>query len=133
RLLERTGRPVAGRVVEIWHCDEFGHYHLVGQPGADGDAGFQGWGEAVTAPDGTFAFRTIKPAPYPGRTPHIHFTVRDGRGRRALTSQAFFEGESGNERDFLYRQLGDAARLVTVRLEGDSRGLKGALDIVLPA
>jgi protocatechuate 3,4-dioxygenase beta subunit len=133
RLLERTGRPVAGRVVEIWHCDEFGHYHLVGQPGADGDAGFQGWGEAVTAPDGTFAFRTIKPAPYPGRTPHIHFTVRDGRGRRMLTSQAFFEGESGNERDFLYRQLGDAARLVTVRLEGDSRGLKGALDIVLPA
>lgn len=133
RLVDPRGRPLAGRVVEIWHCDEFGHYHLVGQPAASGDAGFQGWGETTSGPDGAFAFRTIKPPPYPGRTPHIHFTVRDAKRSRVLTSQAFFEGEAGNDRDFLYRRLGADAKLVTMRLESEGRALKGALEVVLSA
>lgn len=130
RVLDRRGRPLAGRTVEIWHCDEFGQYHHVGEPEGAGDAAFQGWGEALADGEGRFAFRTIKPPPYPGRTPHIHFTVRDGR-RRVLTSQAFFEGERGNERDFLYRALGPGAKLVTMRLESAGKGLRGALDVVL--
>lgn len=130
RLLDRRGRPLAGRAIEIWHCDEFGQYHHIGEPGGAGDAAFQGWGEALADGEGRFAFRTIKPPPYPGRTPHIHFTVRDGR-RRVLTSQAFFEGERGNERDFLYRGLGPEAKLVTMRLENAGKGLRGALDVVL--
>lgn len=133
RIVDPQGRPLAGRVIEIWHCDESGNYHLVGQPAASGDAGFQGWGEATSAADGAFAFRTIKPAPYPGRTPHIHFTVRGAKRDRVLTSQAFFEGEAGNERDFLYRRLGADAPLVTMRLESEGRGLRGALEVVLPA
>ena len=56
--------------------------------------------------------------------------MRDGR-RRVLTSQAFFEGERGNERDFLYRGLGPEAKLVTMRLENAGKGLRGALDVVL--
>lgn len=130
RVIDPRGRPLAGRVVEIWHCDEFGQYHHVGEPAGAGDEAFQGWGEAAADGEGRFAFRTIKPPPYPGRTPHIHFTVRD-RGRRVLTSQAFFEGERGNERDFLYRSLGREARLVTMRLEGSGAALRGALDLVL--
>jgi protocatechuate 3,4-dioxygenase beta subunit len=130
RLLDRRGRPLAGRAIEIWHCDEFGQYHLIGEPEGAGDAAFQGWGEAAADSEGRFAFRTIKPPPYPGRTPHIHFTVRDGR-RRVLTSQAFFEGERANERDFLYRSLGSGARLVTMRLESAGKGLRGALHVVL--
>jgi protocatechuate 3,4-dioxygenase beta subunit len=130
RLLDRRGRPLAGRVIEIWHCDEYGQYHHVGMPESSGDAAFQGWGEASADGEGRFSFLTIKPPPYPGRTPHIHFTVRDGR-RRVLTSQAFFEGERANERDFLYRSLGREARLVTMRLEGAGGGLRGALDVVV--
>lgn len=130
RLLDRKGRPLAGRAIEIWHCDEFGQYHHVGMPESSGDASFQGWGEAFADAEGRFSFLTIKPPPYPGRTPHIHFTVRDGR-RRVLTSQAFFEGERANERDFLYRSLGSGARLVTMRLENAGKGLRGALDVVL--
>jgi protocatechuate 3,4-dioxygenase beta subunit len=132
RVLDRTGRPLAGRVVEIWHCDQFGQYHHIGEPAGSGDPAFQGWGEAAADAEGRFAFRTIKPPAYPGRTPHIHFTVRDGR-RRVLTSQAFFEGERGNERDFLYRGLGAGARLVTMRLEQAGAGLRGSLDVVLGA
>ncbi|MCW5594059.1 MAG: intradiol ring-cleavage dioxygenase [Burkholderiales bacterium] len=130
RLLDRKGRPLAGRAIEIWHCDEFGQYHHVGMPESSGDASFQGWGEAFEDAEGRFSFLTIKPPPYPGRTPHIHFTVRDGR-RRVLTSQAFFEGERANERDFLYRGLGSGAKLVTMRLESAGQGLRGSLDVVL--
>ena len=43
----------------------------------------------------------------------------------------FIEGEPGNARDGLYRQLGREARLVTMRLEDAGAGFRGALDIVL--
>lgn len=84
----------------------------------------------LTDADGHYAFRTIKPVPYPGRTPHIHFTVYQG-SRRKLTSQMFVEGEPGNARDGLYRSLGGQARLVTMRLEDAGAELRGALDVVL--
>ena len=128
RVLDRRGAPRAGARVEIWQCDATGQYHHVGEPGGDPD--FQGWGAVVTDADGRYAFTTIKPAPYPGRTPHIHFTVAEG-GRRNLTSQMFIEGEPGNERDGLYRHLGADARLVTMKLAQVGGGLAGSLDIVV--
>ena len=80
--------------------------------------------------DGAYRFRTIRPVAYPGRTPHIHFTVVEN-GKRRLTSQMFVEGEAQNGRDGLYRYLGRDAKLVTLKLEGAGSGLRGALDIVL--
>lgn len=130
RVLDRGGRPRPGARVEIWQCDAFGSYHHVGEPPGSGDPNFQGFGAMTTDAEGRYAFRTIKPVPYPGRTPHIHFTVAEG-GRRRLTSQMFIEGEPGNERDGLYRHLGADARLVTMRLAGAGKGLAGSLDIVL--
>jgi protocatechuate 3,4-dioxygenase beta subunit len=130
RVLDRGGKPRAGARVEIWQCDAQGQYHHVGEPEGFGDANFQGFGAVTTDAQGRYAFRTIKPAPYPGRTPHIHFTVLEG-GKRRLTSQMFIEGEAGNARDGLYRHLGREARLVTMRLEDAGAGLRGALDIVL--
>jgi len=130
RVLDRSGRARAGTRVEIWQCDAFGQYHHVGEPEASGDPDFQGFGTATTDADGRYHFRTIKPVPYPGRTPHIHFTVVEN-GRRRLTSQIFIEGEAQNERDFLYRSLGRDAKRVTLKLEGAGSGLRGALDIVL--
>ena len=128
RVLDRSGAPRAGARVEIWQCDAQGEYHHVG--GREADPNFQGFGAALTDADGRYAFRTIRPVPYPGRTPHIHFNVLEG-GKRRLTSQMFIEGEPGNARDGLYRQLGREARLVTMRLEDAGAGFRGALDIVL--
>lgn len=113
RVLDRRGAPRAGARVEIWQCDATGQYHHVGEPGGDPD--FQGWGSVTTDREGRYAFTTVKPVPYPGRTPHIHFTVAEN-GRRRLTSQMFVEGEPGNARDGLYRALGADAGLVTMRL-----------------
>jgi protocatechuate 3,4-dioxygenase beta subunit len=134
RVVDRAGRPRAGAKVEIWQCDATGQYHHVGEREGSGDDNFQGYGAVMTDAEGRYAFRTIKPVPYPGRTPHIHFTVLEA-GRRRLTSQMFIEGEARNERDGLYRSLGREARLVTMRLDNAPREsgaqLRGALDIVL--
>src|SRR4051794_25044223 len=41
-------------------------------------------------------FLTIRPVPYPGRTPHIHFAV-SGRGFARFITQMYVAGESGND------------------------------------
>jgi protocatechuate 3,4-dioxygenase beta subunit len=135
RVLDRSGRPRATARVAIWQCDAHGNYHHVGGQEPPGDENFQGFGAAATDAEGRYAFRTIRPVPYPGRTPHIHFSVLEG-SRRRLTSQMFVEGEPGNERDGIYRHLGrDEQRLVTMKLEdapaASGAKLRGALDIVL--
>ena len=134
RIVDRTGRPLARAKLEVWQCDAFGQYHHVGEPAGSGDANFQGYGAVMTDGEGRYAFRTIRPVPYSGRTPHIHFTVVEA-GRRRLTSQMFIEGDPGNERDFLYRNLGRDARLVTMRLEDAPKDsgakLRGSLEVVV--
>ena len=111
RVVDPTDRPVDGAVVEIWQCDAYGSYHHVGSAGRVGsriDRNFQGYGRAKTAADGGFRFRTIRPVPYPGRTPHIHVIV-SGAGLGKLTSQLYIKGYPQNARDYLYRSLGGQA------------------------
>ncbi|HEX5633873.1 MAG TPA: hypothetical protein VFX50_11630, partial [Gemmatimonadales bacterium] len=79
RVLDRSGRPRAGAKVEVWQCDARGEYHHVGHE--PGDPDFQGYGAVTTDAEGRYAFRTIRPVPYSGRTPHIHFTVVEGNRR----------------------------------------------------
>ena len=129
-VMDTSGRPRPNARVEIWQCDAFGQYHHVGEPEGSGDPNFQGFGAVSTDAEGRYRFRTIRPVPYPGRTPHIHFTVLEDN-RRRLTSQMFIEGESGNARDGLYRWLGAEAQRVTLRLSQEGAALRGALDIVL--
>ena len=87
RILSATGTPIRNAVVEIWQCDANGAYLHTGT-GNKGkqDANFQGFGRFVTSSSGEYVFRTIKPVPYPGRTPHIHFAVK-APGAEKLTTQ----------------------------------------------
>ena len=57
------------------------------------DANFQGYGRFLTDSTGQYYFRTIKPVPYPGRTPHIHFGISQN-GRRIYTTQLFISRTS---------------------------------------
>ena len=57
-----------------------------GSAGEKRDANFQGFGRFLTGSTGEYYFRTIKPVPYPGRTPHIHFAINQD-GKRMLTTQ----------------------------------------------
>ena len=60
----------------------------------------------MTDSKGQYYFRTIKPVPYPGRTPHIHFAVSQN-GERLLTTQLLIKGHPQNENDGVFRQLRD--------------------------
>lgn len=126
------GRPLAGATVEIWQCDEAGHYHHPGD-GGRADPAFQGFGRVTTGADGRYRFRTIRPVPYGGRTPHIHVKVKDGR-HELLTTQLYVEGDPGNARDVLWRRLDDAGRrALTVPFRAGSDGLQARFPIVVEA
>jgi protocatechuate 3,4-dioxygenase, beta subunit len=105
RVLDARGEPVRNALVEIWQVDNGGAYLHTGTLNKERqDANFQGFGRFLTGSTGEYYFRTIKPVPYPGRTPHIHVKVRQGE-RDLLVSQCYIEGDPGNERDGIWRSL----------------------------
>jgi protocatechuate 3,4-dioxygenase beta subunit len=125
-----AGRPLAGAQVEIWQCDQAGRYHHPGD-GDLADRRFQGFGRVSVGADGRYRFRTIKPVPYTGRTPHIHVKVRLGQ-RELLTTQVYVADDPGNPRDFLWRRLGEADRTaLTVAFAPASDGLQASFPIIV--
>lgn len=137
QILSASGEPLRNVTIEIWQVDSRGVYlHSQSEGGQRRDGNFQGYGRFLTNAKGEYYFRTVKPVPYPGRTPHIHVKVRRG-DRELLTTQLFVKGEPQNERDGLLRQIVDpAARdsvLVDFRpLEGSTLGeLRAEFNIVL--
>lgn len=138
QLLDRQGRPMDRAEVEIWQCDTlaaYRHPHVPEEPGRF-DPGFQGFGAAHTGRDGSVRFRTIRPVPYPGRTPHIHVKLRHPSFGE-LSSQLFVADDPGNARDFLWRQLrADDQQALAMRLQpAQEAGLRWQVrhELVLPA
>ena len=134
RILDRFGKPVEGARVEIWLADGIGRYtHSRDSEAKDRDPHFAGFGWMKTGADGRYAFSTIRPVPYTGRTPHIHFAVIAPRVKKLVT-QMFVEGVAQNERDYLYTHMPRAQRaLVTAKLEsaGAGPGQRTSFDLVL--
>jgi protocatechuate 3,4-dioxygenase beta subunit len=137
RVLDSHGRPVEQALIEIWQCDALGQYHHP-RDGGGLDPNFQGYGRTETDAEGRYRFRTIRPVPYPGRTPHIHFAISAPDFPR-LTTQMYVAGEPLNERDFVLNSIADpearAQVIVPLKpatdLEPDS--LLGTFDIRLGA
>jgi len=138
RILDPGGRPVSGARVEIWQCDVNGRYHNVrdGDAGRPRDENFQGFGQTVTDSNGGYRFLTIRPVPYTGRTPHIHFAVA-APGQRRFITQMYVAGEPQNERDAVLLGVHDPAaraRLIVPLQPAPELGhdaLAAAFDIVL--
>ena len=136
RILDSSGRPLRNATVEIWQVDGHGVYLHSRSAGERRDANFQGYGRFLTDSRGRYYFRTVKPVPYPGRTPHIHFAISQ-HGRRALTTQMYVRGEAGNDRDGLYRSLRDEKERESVTIDfkplkdSTSGELSAKFDIVL--
>lgn len=113
-VLSTRGEALAGARVEIWQCDANGRYHHVddGESRAQ-DPDFQGYGNTDTDSGGRYRFRTIRPVPYPGRAPHIHFKVAH-KAARPLTTQMYVAGDStAGESGWFLRQE-DVRRRLTV-------------------
>src|SRR6266550_7387178 len=125
RVLDSRGEPIRNALVEIWQCDNNGVYlHSANFDGhAKQDRNFQGFGRFLTGPTGEYVFRTIKPVPYPGRTPHIHYKVKRN-GKELLTTQCYIKGNPANERDGVWRGIGDGKARASVTV--DFAPLKGS-------
>lgn len=105
RVLDSSGRPVSGVRVEIWQCDANGRYRHPGDRRRVAlDENFQGHGRTLTDSAGRYRFRTIRPVPYPGRTPHIHIAVSAPQSS-PLVTQLYIRGEPGNTEDFLFNRV----------------------------
>jgi protocatechuate 3,4-dioxygenase beta subunit len=114
-VLNRRCRPLSGTLVDLWHADERGDYD---------NSGFRYRGHVMTAADGSYRFRTILPAAYPGRTRHYHLKVQSP-GSRLLTTQLYFPDEPENRRDGLFR------RDLLMRVAGVGDGVAARFDFVL--
>ncbi|MFM8893139.1 MAG: intradiol ring-cleavage dioxygenase [Planctomycetia bacterium] len=137
KVMDVRGNPVRNAMVEIWQVDNNAAYLHMGSGNKEKrDAHFQGFGRFLTGAKGEYYFRTIKPVPYPGRTPHIHFKITR-QGRPLLTTQCFVKGHPQNERDGILQAIRDDRQresvLVDFRpLEGSRIGeLTARFDVVL--
>ena len=105
RVVDTAGRPLRGARIEIWQCDANGRYHHPRDGGGrDIDPDFQGFGHTDLGDDGDYRFRTIRPVPYPGRTPHIHVAVFP-RGTPPFVTQLYVKDEPRNAQDFLFNHI----------------------------
>jgi protocatechuate 3,4-dioxygenase beta subunit len=114
-VLTRSCRPVANVLVDLWHADEGGEYD---------NRGFRLRGHVFTDAQGRYAFSTISPGLYPGRTRHYHVKVQAPK-RPVLTTQFYFPDEPRNRSDDLF----DGKLVMQVAAADDA--LRARFDVVL--
>jgi len=102
-VIDQRCRPIAGALLDLWHCDAAGQYD---------NKGYRLRGHQFTDAEGRYVFETIVPGRYPGRTRHYHLKVQ-APGHGILTTQLYFPGEPGNKSDRIF----DEALLVDLSLE----------------
>jgi len=126
--------PLAGAVVDVWHCDALGVYS-----GVSGDSGNFLRGVQRTDANGAATITTVYPGWYSGRAVHIHFKIRtepEAEAGYELTSQLFFNDDVSrgvyaaepysskgaqdvpNERDGIFGQSGGTT-LLDAKPSGD--------------
>jgi protocatechuate 3,4-dioxygenase beta subunit len=137
--------PLAGAVVDVWHCDALGAYSNVRDPAGStvGQKFLRGY--QTTSAAGLARFTTIYPGWYQGRAVHIHFKIRTTAAQE-FTSQIYFDeavsdrvfalapyvgrgaGRLRNDDDGLYRHGG---RQLTVSPVASGSGYAATFDIAL--
>jgi protocatechuate 3,4-dioxygenase beta subunit len=143
--------PLAGAVVDIWHCDAQGIYSDVkdgqGQFDTQGKKFLRGY--QVSDAGGNVEFLTIYPGWYEGRAVHIHFKIRSaaiGAGYHSFTSQLYFDeavtrqvmaqGPYARKRGSAMKNADDGlfqdgGKELMLKLAGDAQGYAGKFDIGL--
>jgi protocatechuate 3,4-dioxygenase, beta subunit len=137
RVLDAAGQPIRNALVEIWQCDSHGAYlHSKSGNRASYDTHFQGFGRFLTGTTGEYLFRTIKPVPYVGRTPHIHYAVKM-KGQEKWTTQCYIKGHEQNAKDGVWKGIKDPKQKAAVDVDflplpGSKAGeLRATFDLVL--
>ena len=115
RVLDETGKPIAGALLDIWSGDGEGTYDMQ----MEGDVGMKARGRIRTDAEGRYRFRSIKPEYYPvpcdgpvgrmlekmGRHPmrpgHIHMIV-SAPGHHPITTHLFAAGSPYIDSDAVF-------------------------------
>jgi protocatechuate 3,4-dioxygenase beta subunit len=101
RVLDESGRPLRGILVEVWQANAAGRYrHSNDTHDAPLDPNFTGRGYTLTDEQGRYRFVTIRPGAYPWRNhsnawrpSHIHFSVFGPAFLSRLITQMYFPGD----------------------------------------
>lgn len=101
-LVDESCLPIEGATLDIWHTSAGGYYSgedapfgcTLGDPAAEMSRWFRG--VQTSDASGRVDFNSCFPGWYPGRTIHIHFTVRL-KNEEYLTSQLYFDDLLANE------------------------------------
>jgi protocatechuate 3,4-dioxygenase beta subunit len=131
-LADDCTTPLAGAMIDVWQADSTGNYHEPTEAGGP----FRLRGKLVTAADGTWELRTVRPGNYQNGGPtlwrpaHVHFIV-SAPGYRPVTTQIYFAGDPylpPNDSCSTCRS-DDPARIVS--LTAGKVGMIGELPIIL--
>lgn len=101
RLLETSGRPIPGQLLEVWQANSAGRYrHAVDNHPAPIDPNFSGYGRCLTDAQGCYRFVTVRPGSYPWknhpnawRPAHVHFSVFGRAFTQRLVTQMYFRDD----------------------------------------
>ena len=95
RILDTSGQPLAGAMIEIWQLNGHGRYHHPGdRRDRPHDPGFAGYGRMQVGAQGDYSFLTIRPGWEETRIlglpinlpPHVHVKIA-APGQQPLTTE----------------------------------------------
>ena len=114
-VLATNCQPVAGALLDFWHCDDAGVYD---------NTGFKLRGHQFADDEGRYTLETILPGVYTGRTRHIHVKVQ-APNQPVLTTQLYFPNEAQNASDGIYNPV------LEMDVQDAADGKTGAFNFVL--
>jgi protocatechuate 3,4-dioxygenase beta subunit len=122
--------PLAGALVDVWHCDAAGRYSDIAGNGTSGQKFLRG--SQLSDAGGSVQFTTVYPGWYQGRAVHVHFKVRTnpgGSGGLEFRSQMFFD-ESLTDQVFAQEPYNTRGRRDTTN-SGDGIYQSGGTQLVV--
>lgn len=145
KVVDQSGKPIAGAEVDVWHSSTEGFYDQQDEKQADMNLR----GKFTTDANGHFGFRSIRPAGYPipvdgpvgdliraagrhnMRPAHLHFLIFK-EGFKTLISQIYVSGDQYLETDVQFgvtrALIGDYVRHEGLSPAGENKGEWYSLD-----
>ena len=110
RVIDGTGQGVGDAVVEVFQADPDGRF-----PSSSSEP-WLGFGRCLTAPDGGYSFRTVKPGRVDGtQAPHIDVSVFARGVLQRVATRIYFPDEIlANEADPLLNSIEQSRRATLI-------------------